>query len=132
MVGLAVQKETMARKRKATGVKLPCLFVRYSNGYQPVSKELKIERGNLRGTEIVNAIIGIGEAYGFETEHALQVTRLALRLFDELQPLHGMGNTERIWLRAAAMLHDVGKARGPEGPSQSGARDHRPFLQAPF
>jgi exopolyphosphatase/pppGpp-phosphohydrolase len=38
-----------------------------------------------------------------------------LRLFDELQPLHGMGNTERIWLRAAAMLHDVGKAQDPKG-----------------
>jgi len=68
----------------------------------------------VRGTGIVNAIIGIGEAYGFETNHALQVTRLALRLFDELQPLHGMGNTERIWLRAAAMLHDVGKAQNPK------------------
>jgi exopolyphosphatase / guanosine-5'-triphosphate,3'-diphosphate pyrophosphatase len=77
-------------------------------------KELKIERGILRGTEIINAIMGIGEAHGFEAGHALQVTKLALRLFDELQPLHDMGNTERIWLRAAAMLHDVGKARDPK------------------
>ncbi len=68
----------------------------------------------MRGTGIVNTIIGIGEAYGFETNHAHQVTRLALRLFDELGPLHGMGNTERIWLRAAALLHDVGKARRPK------------------
>jgi exopolyphosphatase/guanosine-5'-triphosphate,3'-diphosphate pyrophosphatase len=68
----------------------------------------------LRGTGIINAIIGVGEAYRFEQNHALQVTRIALRLFDELQPLHGMGNTERIWLRAAAMLHDVGKAQDPK------------------
>jgi exopolyphosphatase/pppGpp-phosphohydrolase len=68
----------------------------------------------LRGTAIHTAIIGIGEAHGFEAEHALQVTKLALRLFDDLQPLHGMGNTERIWLRAGAMLHDVGKARDPK------------------
>lgn len=51
----------------------------------------------------------LGEAYDFELSHARHVCRLALRLFDQLQPLHGMGNTERIWLRAAAMLHDVAK-----------------------
>lgn len=68
----------------------------------------------MRGTGIVNAVIEIGEAYGFETNHALQVAGLALRLFDELQPLHGMGNTERIWLRAAALLHDVGKNQDPK------------------
>lgn len=68
----------------------------------------------MRGTDIVNTIIEVGEAYGFEVNHALQVTRLALRLFDELQPLHGMGNTERIWLRVAAMLHDVGKNQDPK------------------
>lgn len=75
---------------------------------------MTIERGILRSTGIINAIIEVGEAHSFETDHAFQVTKLALRLFDDLQPLHGMGNTERIWLRAAAMLHDVGKAEDPK------------------
>ncbi len=63
---------------------------------------------------MIDTIRGVGEAYGFEAGHAVQVMRLALRLFDDLQPLHGMGNTERIWLRAAAMLHDVGKSQDPK------------------
>jgi exopolyphosphatase / guanosine-5'-triphosphate,3'-diphosphate pyrophosphatase len=73
-----------------------------------------MERGTLSGAGIINSIIQVGEAYRFEAGHAIQVTRLALRLFDDLQPLHGMGNTERIWLRAAAMLHDVGKREDPK------------------
>jgi exopolyphosphatase/guanosine-5'-triphosphate,3'-diphosphate pyrophosphatase len=72
----------------------------------------------VRSTEIFNAAAELGGSYGFETDHARQVSKLALRLFDQLQPLHGMGNTERIWLRAAAMLHDVAK-------TQNGKRHHK-------
>jgi len=73
------------------------------------------ERGVvLRNTEIFNAVAEFGESYDYEPGHALHVSRLALRLFDQLQPLHGMGNTERIWLRAAAMLHDIAKVRDPQ------------------
>ncbi len=48
----------------------------------------------------------------YEKEHTEQVIRLALRLFDELQPLHGLGPKARFWLQCAAVLHDVGWVRG--------------------
>ncbi len=40
--------------------------------------------------------------------HVLQVRELAGRLFEELSPLHGMGEAERELLDAAAVLHDSG------------------------
>jgi exopolyphosphatase/pppGpp-phosphohydrolase len=46
----------------------------------------------------------------FEHRHAMQVAKLSLKLFDKLQPLHRMGNSERIWLRVASLLHDMGKS----------------------
>ncbi len=47
-----------------------------------------------------------------EPEHAFQVCRYALRLFDALVKLHGYGPRERDVLEAGALLHDSGHARG--------------------
>ena len=60
-----------------------------------------------------DAIKLCGEDY-FEHRHARQVAKLSLKLFDCLGPLHRMGNSERIWLRVASLLHDVGKSVGGE------------------
>jgi len=45
---------------------------------------------------------------GREDAHSQHVTRLALRLFDQLHRRMGLGATEREWLEYAAVLHDVG------------------------
>ena len=72
----------------------------------------------MKTATIIDEVIGLGSRKEFEQEHAVQVAKLSLRLFDALQPLHRMGNTERIWLRIASLLHDVGK-------SISGAFHHK-------
>jgi exopolyphosphatase/guanosine-5'-triphosphate,3'-diphosphate pyrophosphatase len=41
-------------------------------------------------------------------DHARQVARLAVRLFDSTAPVHNLGEREREWLEYAALLHDVG------------------------
>ena len=50
-----------------------------------------------------------------EPQHALQVTRLALKLFDQLNALHGLGDKERDWLEAAGLLHDIGWSQSANG-----------------
>jgi len=47
---------------------------------------------------------------GREDAHSQHVTRLALRLFDQLHRRLGLGAAEREWLEYAAVLHDVGHA----------------------
>jgi exopolyphosphatase/guanosine-5'-triphosphate,3'-diphosphate pyrophosphatase len=54
--------------------------------------------------------IRIGRRFHFEEPHARHVARLALRLFDDLAPIHGLPPEVRSLLEIAAWLHDVGKA----------------------
>ena len=50
-----------------------------------------------------------------EPEHVLQVTALALRLFDQLSPLHQLSSAERLLLEAASCLHDTGWTVAKDG-----------------
>jgi CHAD domain-containing protein len=49
------------------------------------------------------------------SDHSRKVTDLALRLFDDLVPLHRMGNRERFLLECAGLLHDIGWKSGQKG-----------------
>ena len=57
-----------------------------------------------------------------ETGHSKHVTFLALRLFDQLQELHHLGDQERSWLCAAGLLHDIGWVEGWRGHHKTSLR----------
>jgi exopolyphosphatase/guanosine-5'-triphosphate,3'-diphosphate pyrophosphatase len=50
----------------------------------------------------------LAERCNYYAEHAQQVIRLALALFDQSRAVHGLTDREREWLEFAALLHDVG------------------------
>jgi len=54
------------------------------------------------------SVIELGERCNYWTEHANQVARLAVALFDRTRAIHGLTDREREWLEYAALLHDVG------------------------
>jgi exopolyphosphatase/guanosine-5'-triphosphate,3'-diphosphate pyrophosphatase len=54
------------------------------------------------------SVIELGERCGYWAEHAQQVARLALTIFDQTRSVHGLSDTEREWLEYGALLHDVG------------------------
>jgi exopolyphosphatase/guanosine-5'-triphosphate,3'-diphosphate pyrophosphatase len=64
------------------------------------------------GDDWLRPVLGLARACNYEAGHTHQVTYLALRLFDELQSLHGFGTEERFWLQAGCLLHDIGWIEG--------------------
>jgi exopolyphosphatase/guanosine-5'-triphosphate,3'-diphosphate pyrophosphatase len=54
------------------------------------------------------SVIELGERCGYWTEHAQQVARLALSIFDQTRSVHGFADKEREWLEYGALLHDIG------------------------
>ncbi len=57
---------------------------------------------NLRG------VFAVGRRFGYEENHALQVSALAEKLFDSLAPIYNFKRHQRTLLSAAALLHDIG------------------------
>jgi exopolyphosphatase/guanosine-5'-triphosphate,3'-diphosphate pyrophosphatase len=57
---------------------------------------------------VIDGCVRLGKRYGFDQAHGELVASLACSLFTAMQGYHGFGDRERLLLRAAAMLHDVG------------------------
>ena len=61
-----------------------------------------------RRRRVLAACARLGRRYQFDEAHGTLVQNLAGQLFDDLRDVHAMGDRDRLLLRAAAMLHDVG------------------------
>lgn len=57
---------------------------------------------------VLAACARLGHRYHFDEAHGQLVAKLAAQLFDDMQPLHAFGERDRLLLRAAALLHDIG------------------------
>jgi len=54
------------------------------------------------------SVVELAERCNYWPEHAQQVARLAVALFDQTRGIHGMTDREREWLEYASLLHDIG------------------------
>jgi exopolyphosphatase/guanosine-5'-triphosphate,3'-diphosphate pyrophosphatase len=54
------------------------------------------------------SVIELAERCSYWPEHAHQIARLCLSMFDQTRGVHGLTDREREWLEFAALLHDIG------------------------
>jgi exopolyphosphatase/guanosine-5'-triphosphate,3'-diphosphate pyrophosphatase len=57
---------------------------------------------------ILHSTMTLAQKYKADQEHAERVANLSVRLFDDLHADHGLGPRQRLLLRVAALLHEVG------------------------
>jgi exopolyphosphatase/guanosine-5'-triphosphate,3'-diphosphate pyrophosphatase len=55
------------------------------------------------------SVIELASRCNYAADHAQQVARLALAVFDETRQVHGLDDRAREWLDFAAVLHDAGE-----------------------
>jgi exopolyphosphatase/pppGpp-phosphohydrolase len=82
--------------------------------------------------EITRAITALSETCGYEAEHTLHTTHLALRIYDDLQKLHEMPPYQRFRLICAGLLHDIGWSEGWRGHHKTGLRIIQETPMLPF
>ena len=54
------------------------------------------------------SVLGLARRCNWEQPHSEHVTKLCLQLFDQLRPLHKMGEKERELIEFGGLLHDIG------------------------
>ena len=67
------------------------------------------------------SVQGFARRCNTNEEHAQRVARLALELFDQTKPLHGLDPNDRELLEYSALLHDVGEHVSTTGHHKHGA-----------
>lgn len=58
--------------------------------------------------QVLASAASLGQKYAYDEPHARHVAGLAVKLFDELRPEHGLDARSRLLLEVAALLHDIG------------------------
>ena len=70
--------------------------------------ETYCEEEPLLSRKACEAALRLGRKHGFEETHAVQVSRLALTIFDQTRRIHNLQERDRDILLAAGLLHDIG------------------------
>jgi exopolyphosphatase / guanosine-5'-triphosphate,3'-diphosphate pyrophosphatase len=107
---------------------VPALFVYRTLLSETATRRLVVADASLRGgvlleladpggrvsaqdfeEQVLASAEAVGQKYRFDRAHARHVAMLATRLFDELgDEEHGLGERDRLLLKVAALLHDIG------------------------
>lgn len=105
----AVLLDTLMRKLGATEITLCDLALREGLVLDYIHRHRKdIARVDRYPDVRRRSAVELAERCHWEADHARQVARMAVGIFDQTRHLHDLGDREQEWLEYAALLHDIG------------------------
>ena len=78
----------------------------------------------------LNFVLKLAKTCNFENRHTKHVTKLALKIFDDLQELHKLDSRDKFTLLCAGILHDIGVHT--EGPKNHHKTALKIILESPI
>ena len=73
-----------------------------------IDKHFRVWDSEGEAESVLAACMRLGRRYQFDEAHGERVTRFATQIFDDLIERHHLEPRDRLLLRAAALLHDIG------------------------
>ena len=88
---------------------IPGVHMTRGIAYEYAEQMKLLKGGHNFENDILMAAKNIGKRYAVNRPHVQNLEMTALAMFDATKKIHGMKEGERLLLRMAVMLHDVGK-----------------------
>ncbi len=105
----AILLDTVVRRLNASEITLCDLSLREGLVLDYIARHRKeIAQADRYPDVRRRSVVELAERCTYWPDHAHQVARLALTLFEQTRSVHGLTDREREWLEYAALLHDIG------------------------
>lgn len=109
IVPSAVIFRRFLRATQAEGIHVPKVSLRHGLLANMVDERFETQRKTDFLNDMISSARYLGRKFRYDEDHANQVEDISISIFEQSKRIHKLGDKEKLYLRLAAILHDIGK-----------------------